>query len=554
MSLPFCTVTYRGKKEQYGLGTSFLAIAREKQENYKAEIVLAVFNNHIVELKEKLLHDGTVDFLMMTDKEGAHAYRRSLTFLLASCVHHLFPGWSVRVHFSIHNGYYCEFFENGKTCKFSNEQLEALEKEMRETVKLDLPIERNEFDIETARSTMKEWGLDDKLKMLKFWKTDTVTMYSLSDYYDYYYGPLVPSSGYLKEFRLKRYHSGFMLVFPEKAQKKAYAFEKSDKLFQTFEESFQWSEFMELSTIGDLNEVIANGKIQSVILVHEALMEGKIASLASRIAEQKKIKFVLIAGPSSSGKTTFSRRLAIQLRAQGMRPHPISMDDFYLDRADTPRDENGEMDFEAVEALDIDFFNKCMEDLLAGETVQMPTFNFKTGMREFNGRSLTLGPNDVLVIEGIHGLNDRFSANIPKPVKFKIYISALTQLNMDYHSYLSTADCRLIRRLVRDARTRNISAVETLRRWPSVRRGEEKLIFPYQEKADVMFNSALDYEMAVLKVYAEPLLCGIGEECPEFAEARRLLKLLDYFLPVPNDNISHNSILREFIGGSCFNV
>ena len=328
----------------------------------------------------------------------------------------------------------------------------------------------------------------------------------------------------------------------------------SNKLYHTLKESRSWSRMLDVGTIGALNDAIASGRGEQIILLQEALMEERIGSLAAQIAAKKGIKFVMIAGPSSSGKTTFSNRLSIQLLAKGRKPHPISLDDYYDDRERCPRDADGNLDFECLEALDVRQFNEDMTRLLAGEKVDMPSFNFKTGKREYRGRTLQLKENDILVIEGIHGLNDKLSYTLPAESKFKIYISALTQLNIDEHNLLSTTDCRLLRRIVRDARTRGTTAQETIAMWKSVRRGEEKNIFPFQDSADVMFNSALLYEVAVLKVYAEPLLFQIPRDSAEYLEAKRLLKFLDYFLPLPTEGIAQSSLVREFVGGSCFNV
>lgn len=345
-----------------------------------------------------------------------------------------------------------------------------------------------------------------------------------------------------------------MLMFPDRDTRKVAEFFPLDKLFGILDESAAWGASMGVGTVGELNDVIASGKIQDLILVQESWMEQQIGNIAEQIAADPRKKIILIAGPSSSGKTTFSHRLSIQLTAQGLRPHPISLDDFYVNREDTPKDENGEYDFECLEAIDIPLLNRCLNDLLAGKEVLLPVFNFRTGRREYRGQPLQIGAADVLVLEGIHGLNEKLSWQLPKENKFKIYISALTQLNVDEQNNLATTDGRLIRRIVRDARTRNTSARETLARWESVRRGEERNIFPYQEEADVMFNSALIYELAVLKVYAEPLLFAIDSSCPEYEEAKRLLKILDYTLPVPGESIGPNSILREFMGGGCFGV
>ena len=371
---------------------------------------------------------------------------------------------------------------------------------------------------------------------------------------DYFYGYMVPSTGYLGVFDLQLYEDGFVLLFPNKDGSKVEPLNTSNKLYHTLKQSREWSRMLGVGTIGALNDAIAAGKGEQIVLLQEALMEERIGALAAQIAERGYVKFVMIAGPSSSGKTSFSNRLSIQLLAKGLKPHPVGLDDYYLDRRLCPKDEDGNLDFECLGALDVEQFNKDMTRLLNGEAVEMPSFNFKTGQREYRGNVLQLGADDILVIEGIHGLNDKLSYTLPAESKFKIYISALTQLNIDEHNPLPTTDCRLLRRIVRDARTRGTNAQETIAMWSSVRRGEEKNIFPYQESADVMFNSALLYELAVLKVYAEPLLFQIPRESEEYFEAKRLLKLLDYFLPFPTEGIMQSSLVREFVGGSCFNV
>ena len=455
---------------------------------------------------------------------------------------------------SIGQGYYCEFRHKDAICVPDRKMLSSLKEKMQDFVKADLPIIKYNMNTQDASARFREMGRMDKVRLMRYRRSSRVNVYELQGFPDYYYGYMVPSTGYLEYFDLLLYQNGFMLMFPGKDPKVVAEFSASDKLFNTLNDSAQWGIDMGIRTVGELNDVIASGRIQDMILVQESYMEQKIGDIAETIASDRRKKFVLIAGPSSSGKTTFSHRLSIQMTAHGLKPHPISLDDFYCNREETPLDENGEFDFECLEALDIPLFNQCMTDLLAGKEVTLPVFNFKTGHREYRQKPLKMGPDDVLVIEGIHGLNEKLSYELPKENKYKIYISALTQLNIDDHNNLSTADGRLIRRMVRDARTRNTTARETLARWHSVRRGEEKNIFPYQEEADIMFNSALIYELSVLKLYAEPLLFSIDTTCPEYPEAKRLLKFLDYFLPVPGENIGHNSILREFIGGSCFHV
>ena len=389
---------------------------------------------------------------------------------------------------------------------------------------------------------------------MKFRRSSRVNLHCLDGLMDYYYGAMLESTGYLKWFDLELYEDGFVLMFPSAKSMTVEPLDTSNKLFQTLQNSKGWSKMLGVGSVGALNEAITQGRGNEIILLQEALMEERIGAIANQIAQDPGKKFIMIAGPSSSGKTTFSNRLSIQLSAKGLCPHPIGLDDYYIDRERCPRDENGNFDFECLEAIDVELFNHDMVALLNGEEIPMPTFNFKTGKREYRGKTLKLGENDILVIEGIHGLNDKLSHSLPAESKFRIYISALTQLSIDEHSPLPTTDGRLLRRIVRDARTRNTTAQETLAMWHSVRRGEEKYIFPFQESADVMFNSALVYELAVLKTFAEPLLFQITKEAEEYEEAKRLLKFLDYFLPLPTEGIAQNSLMREFIGGSCFHV
>ena len=430
----------------------------------------------------------------------------------------------------------------------------ALKKEMYRLVTEDIEIEKRSMNTDDAIALFHDLGMEDKEKLFKYRRSSRVNIYVLDHYKDYFYGFMVPSTGYLRYYDIVTYEDGFVLLFPNENTREVAEFAPSGKLFHTLKASREWGRMLEIGTIGALNDAIAEGRMQEIILTQEALFEERIGHLADTIVKSGGKKFIMIAGPSSSGKTTFSHRLSIQLAAKGLKPHPFPLDDYYANRDQCPRDENGELDLECLEALDVELFNHDMNELLAGKRVNLPVFNFKTGKREYKDRYMQLGKEDVLVIEGIHGLNDRLSCSLPVESKFKIYISALTQLNIDEHNCLPTTDGRMIRRIVRDARTRGTSAKETIAMWDSVRRGEERYIFPFQEGADVMFNSALIYELAVLKMYAEPLLFAIDKDCPEYLEAKRLLKFLDYFLPMPSDGISQNSIIREFIGGSCFNV
>lgn len=554
------TLLIGGEEKQYPYGTSFLAIAQEYQQRYEDDIVLAVYNNRLRELGKQVKRDGVLEFITTADKTGKKTYRRSVTFLMQKAV---FDLWGdahigVRVKYSIGQGYYCELWKNVEGVReyvpVDEAKLADLKREMDRLVAADLAIEKRSMNTDDAIALFHELGMTDKEKLFRYRRSSRVNIYVLDHYKDYFYGFMAPSTRYLRYYDLTVYEDGFVLLFPNENARKVAPFVPSGKLFYALKTSREWGRMLEIDTVGALNDVIAAGRMQEIVLTQEALFEERIGRLADRIAGADGRKFIMIAGPSSSGKTTFSHRLSIQLAARGLKPHPFPLDDYYVDRDKSPRDENGELDLECLEALDIELFNHDMNELLAGKRVNLPIFNFKTGKREYKDKFMQLGTEDVLVIEGIHGLNDRLSYSLPVESKFKIYISALTQLNVDEHNYLPTTDGRLIRRIVRDARTRGTSAKETIAMWDSVRRGEEKYIFPFQESADEMFNSALIYELAVLKLYAEPLLFAIDKECPEYIEAKRLLKFLDYFLPMPTEGISQNSIIREFIGGSCFPV
>lgn len=487
----------------------------------------------------------------MTNKCERRAYRRSVILLMQKAICNIWDKLvHVRVLHSLGEGYYCEL----EDMEIDQGMLLMVKDEMLRLVEKDLPIVKMTVKTEEARSIFHENGMHDKERLMKFRRSSRVNLHCLDGMMDYYYGPMMPSTGYLQWFDLELYEDGFVLMYPGANSTVVEPLDTSNKLFQTLQTSKSWSKMLGVGSVGALNEAITQGRGNEIILLQEALMEERIGAIANQIAQDSSKKFIMIAGPSSSGKTTFSNRLSIQLSAKGLTPHPIGLDDYYTDREKCPRDENGNYDFECLEAIDVELFNHDMVALLNGEEISMPTFNFKTGKREYRGKKLKLGKNDILVIEGIHGLNDKLSHSLPAESKFRIYISALTQLSIDEHSPLPTTDGRLLRRIVRDARTRNTTAQETLAMWHSVRRGEEKYIFPFQESADVMFNSALVYELAVLKTYAEPLLFQIPRDCEEYEEAKRLLKFLDYFLPLSTEGIAQNSLMREFIGGSCFHV
>lgn len=532
-------------------GTRFIDLAKKYQKYYKDQIVLVMHDHRLRELTKKVKKDLELTFITMTDKDGKRAYRRSAVLLMQKAANNLWKNdVMIRVNHSLGQGYFCSL----EGVELNKASILMLKEEMLRLAAKDYPIEKYNVNRDEAIEMFHNFGLIDKKLTIEYRRNSRVNLYSLDGFVDYHFGFMVPSTGYIQWFDLDLYENGFVIMFPNKNGSVVEPLETSTKLFHTLQDSKKWSQMLGVGTVGALNEAISHGKGHELILLQEALMEERIGSIAAQIAASHDKKFVMIAGPSSSGKTTFSNRLAIQLRAKGLNPHPIGLDDYYIDRDKCPRDENGEFDFECLEAIDVEKFNEDMTSLLNGEEIPMPSFNFKTGRREYRGKKLKLGENDILVIEGIHGLNDKLSYSLPAESKFRIYISALTQLNIDEHNPLPTTDGRLLRRIVRDARTRGTSAQETLGMWASVRRGEEKYIFPFQDSADVMFNSALVYEMAVLKVYAEPLLFQIPRDCEEYLEAKRLLKLLDYFLPLPTEEIAHNSLVREFVGGSCFNV
>ena len=526
------------------------AVADRFKDYYEDDIILGIVNGRLRELNKKIKSDCELSFVTTADRDGRRTYRRSVVLLLQRAIYDVYGSMTqLHVMHSLGEGYYCQLEKS-----VTEHDIDRIVCSMYSFVEKDLPITKHSAKTQYAEQLFKEKGLHDKERLLHYRRSSRVNLYELDGVVDYFYGFMAPSTGMLKYFDIVPYESGFVLLFPGANSRSVEPLVTSNKLFHTLDDSREWSKMLGIGTIGSLNDAIAAGRGQEIMLLQEALMEQKIGNLAAQIASDDKKKFVMIAGPSSSGKTSFANRLSIQLIAKGRKPHPLSLDDYYVDREFCPKNPDGSFDFECLESIDIKLFNEDMNRLLKGEAVDMPSFNFKTGKREYRGRKLTLGADDILVIEGIHGLNDRLSQLIPPEHKFKIYISALTQLNIDEHNPLSTTDERLIRRIVRDARTRGTNAMETIAMWPSVRKGERENIFPFQEQADVMFNSALVYELAVLKVYAEPLLFGIERDCPEYLEAKRLLKLLDYFLPMPADGIPNNSLLREFVGGSCFNV
>ena len=541
--------------KQYEEGTTFAKIAKEYQKQYENEIVLVFEDKKLQELRKGVTKDCTLRFVTTGDSVGNQTYRRSMCLMLVKAIYDVCEHkdiWKVRIHFSLSKGYYCTI--EGDVA-VDQRFLDKVKSRMLEMVAEKMPIDKRTIHTDEAIALFHKHGMHDKEILFEYRRVSKVNIYSMNEFEDYYYGYMVPDASYLPYFELHLYDEGFVIQMPEKdAPTVVPSFRPQHKLFQVLKESTKWGDIQNIETVGALNDKITNGDIQDMILVQEAMQEKKIAEIAEMIANKSDIKFVLIAGPSSSGKTTFSHRLSIQLRANGLVPHPIAVDNYFVEREKTPKDKDGNYNFECLEAIDVELFNQDMLDLLSGKEVALPTFNFKTGKREYSGETKKLGEQDVLVIEGIHCLNDAMTYKLSKENKFKIYISALTQLNIDEHNRIPTTDGRLIRRMVRDARTRGASAKQTIAMWPSVRKGEEENIFPYQEDADVMFNSALIYELAVLKLYAEPILFGIEKDCEEYVEAKRLLKFLDYFIGVGSENIPANSLLREFVGGGCFNV
>ncbi|MBR4719003.1 MAG: nucleoside kinase [Lachnospiraceae bacterium] len=555
MSKKTVKVTVGGVTKEYPSGTMYETVAEDFKKDYDAPIILASANGKLRELNKKIAYDCTVDFNTRKDVAGHKTYRRTATFILIKAIRDIVGQEAlekIKVEFSLGKGIYVNVLGD---VKIDQEFLDKVKARMDELIEADLPIIKESFDLDDAIRLFREEGMRDKERLFKYRRASKVNVYSLDGFYDYYYGYMCPRTGYIKLYDLFLYDEGFVLQLSSRKDPSSLPeFKPQDKLYKTMKESTQWGISLDIETVGALNDKICAGKVEDLVLVSEALQEAKIAEIAQDIADRKGVKFIMIAGPSSSGKTSFSHRLSIQLRAKGLVPHPIALDNYFRNREDTPKDENGNYDFECLGAMDVEGFNNDMKKLLAGETVEMPIFNFKKGIREYKGDLMHLNAEDVLVLEGIHGLNEKMSYALPAESKYKIYISALTSLNVDEHNRISTTDSRLLRRMVRDNRTRGTSASGTLAMWQSVRRGEEENIFPFQESADAMFNSALIYELAVLKQFAEPLLFAIEKDDPEYLEAKRLLKFLDYFVSFTCEDVPKNSLMREFIGGSIFNV
>ena len=535
-------------------GTTLSDLAKQVQLPQEPIILLAYMDGKLRELFTPMTKDCHVRFVTLKEQAGYMAYKRTATLMfLKACEDLLGTGATTKIalDYSIGNSIFCDFLED----RVIDEAFaRSIQKRMEELAKANLPITKRSLDTDQAAKYFDRIGFKGKKELFQFRRESKTNIYSLDGYDNYFYGYMAPSTGYISAFLVSAYQHGVVLQIPKRKQtEEIVPFTPQPKLFHVMQRSREWTKTMGVDTVGALNDEITHGNINHLILLQEGLQEKLLADIADEIVSKNK-RIILIAGPSSSGKTTFSHRLSIQLQIAGLTPHPVSMDDYFLDRELSPRDENGNYNFETIASLDVDLLTKHINQLLDGEEIDVPSYNFISGKREYHGHKLKIGEKDVLVMEGIHGLNGTLTNEIPEDAKYRIYVSALNQINLDEHNRIPSSDGRLLRRIVRDAMTRGNDARETISRWDSVRKGEEDNIFPYQEEADVMFNSAQIYEIAVLKQYAEPLLFAVPRDCPEYQEAKRLLKFLEYFLNIPSEAIPKTSLLREFIGGSCFEV
>lgn len=535
-------------------GTTLSDLAKQVQLPQEPIILLAYMDGKLRELFTPMTKDCHVRFVTLKEQAGYMAYKRTATLMfLKACEDLLGTGATTKIalDYSIGNSIFCDFLEDRV---IDDAFAQSIQKRMEELAKANLPITKRSLDTDQAAKYFDRIGFKGKKELFQFRRESKMNIYSLDGYDNYFYGYMAPSTGYISAFLVSAYQHGVVLQIPKRKQtEEIVPFTPQPKLFHVMQRSREWTKTMGVDTVGALNDEITHGNINHLILLQEGLQEKLLADIADEIVSKNK-RIILIAGPSSSGKTTFSHRLSIQLQIAGLTPHPVSMDDYFLDRELSPRDENGNYNFETIASLDVDLLTKHINQLLDGEEIDVPSYNFITGKREYHGHKLKIGEKDVLVMEGIHGLNGALTNEIPEDAKYRIYVSALNQINLDEHNRIPSSDGRLLRRIVRDAMTRGNDARETISRWDSVRKGEEDNIFPYQEEADVMFNSAQIYEIAVLKQYAEPLLFAVPRDCPEYQEAKRLLKFLEYFLNIPSEAIPKTSLLREFIGGSCFEV
>lgn len=539
-------ITYKDKKINTEEKTVYELLKNEIEEN---NIIACRFNNEVKSLNFELKEDGIIELIDISNKDGMRIYRRGLIYILSKAFEELYPNAKTAINYQLSNSMLCEVID----AEVSDEMITKINDKFKEIVEKDIPIIKKVMTKKEAKEFYyKEKNEKGRLQIEDGYK-DTVSLYYCEDYYNYFYGILPISTGFAKLYEIVKYHNGILIRYPNsKDINKLPVFEENKKLLETLDEYERLHETLHVQTLYKLNRIIKRKKIKEYILLDEALHEKKMAKIADDIVNRKKVKVVLIAGPSSSGKTTFAHRLGIQLRLNGLKPVTISVDNYFVERENNPKDEFGNYDFECIEAIDTKLFNEHILKLLNGEEIDVPTFDFEVGTKRYNGEKMRLKDDQILVIEGIHCLNDKLTSLIPKDQKYKIYISCLTVLNLDFNNRISTTDSRLIRRIVRDNQFRGYSALHTLRMWDSVNRGEEKNIFPYQEEADSMFNSSLIYEIAVLKDYAIPLLKEIKNTEPEYSEAKKLLSLLEYFESVPSEYVPTNSLLREFIGGSIF--
>ena len=542
-------VKLEGKEIEVSEGTTLKELADRYADNYPSPLVMAKVNGTVQEFYHTVEPDSYIHMCTVSDNDGMRVYERGITMMVLKAVHEILPPEileEVRVEFTLYTGHFCRLL--GKV-DLDQKLLKKIEKKMREYVEQDIPFIKKVIRTRDGVALFDSLHMESKSLLTKYRRNSRMTVYELDGYTDYYFGAMPYSTGVLKDFGLRLYMDGFVFILPSRHEPTTVQrFDVSKKLFYTMQYTNDWIEMMGVSTVGELNEVIVKGDFRELMSTQEALHEKKIGDIAEEIVKTKS-RIVTIAGPSSSGKTTFSYRLSTQLKTLGVNPHPIGLDDYFVNREDTPKDETGAYNFECIEAIDTEQFQKDMMRLLQGEEVQLPTYNFITGMRQYDKPFMKIGKDDILVIEGIHGLNDKLTQGIPEGEKYKIYISALTTLNLDAHNRIPTTDGRLIRRIIRDARTRGNTAQKTISMWESVRRGEEENIFPFQERADVIFNSALIYELAAMKLYADPVLFQVPRDSEEYSEAQRLLKFLDYFLPVDPHEVPLTSVLREFIGG-----
>lgn len=546
-------VTCGEKTIEYEKPVTAEDVLRDSGMEKDVPVMLCRINGQLRELNVMIDRECTVEWVDIKEKAGMSTYERGILMVFLKAVYKAGGSRLSRccVEYGLGRTTYCELYGMRPDEEFVSYVKTLMEKYVDE----NLPIIKSTVSTVAASEFFRSISMNDKDMLFKFRRSSATNLYSIGNFTDYFFGYMPVRTGSLKVFDVRLYKEGILLCYPDDRNPNVLGgMTDRPKLYNTLNMSNYWSRMIGASNIGLMNEIVTQNRIGELVLMAEALQEKKMAEIAEKIKSEKNKKFVMIAGPSSSGKTTFSQRLSIQLKLVGLKPHAIGIDNYYKNREDSPKDENGEYDFECLEAIDLELFNRHMMSLLNGETVEIPEFNFISGKKEYHGNYLKLGKDDILVIEGIHGLNDKLSPGIPAESKYKIYISALTQLNVDEHNRIATTDGRLIRRIVRDARTRGTKASETIAMWPSVRRGEERYIFPFQEEADVTFDSNLIYELGVLKQYAEPLLFEIGPDEKEYEEAKRLLKFLDYFLAVPSDRIPLNSIVREFIGGGCFKL